>query len=168
MNQFSYKRLYKKILQDATVNIHGIHGPSHWVRVMRNGIYIAEKESFSHKVIKCFALIHDSQRLNDDEDPLHGPRAAEYAKGINDSYLFMTDFELEQLVYACTYHTNEKYRDDEIVHACWDADRLDLDRIGITPNPAYLKTNTAIDIAKNETFHLLADFKPKKDLLNKL
>jgi len=166
MSDFSYKRLYKKIVNDATVNIKGIHGAKHWTRVMRNGMYIAEHEHLPHKVIKCFALLHDSRRLNDGTDPMHGPRAADYAAAIRDTHLVMAETEFSQLVFACRYHTNEQDTDDIIVHACWDADRLDLGRIGITPDPAYLKTNTAKNIAKSESFYLLEDYKTVSMLLS--
>ena len=165
MNDFSYKKLYQKILCDCTVNVKGVHGVSHWVRVLKNGIYISEKEHLPNKVIMCFALLHDSQRLNDDEDPMHGRRAAEYALKIRKSYLNMSDEEFEQLQFACVYHTHSENTEDKVIHACWDSDRLDLGRVGITPDPCYLNTLTARYIAEHELFHLLEDFKPDKGLL---
>ena len=165
MTTISYKRLYKKILSDATVNLRGIHGPSHWAHVIRNGIYISEKEHLSPVVMKCFALLHDSQRLNDNEDPYHGQRAADYAISIRETYLDITDIDFERLVLACTHHTKSIETSDIFVHACWDADRLDLGRVGITPDSYFLNTQTAKLIAEGELFHLLEDFKPSESLL---
>ena len=42
-----------------------IHGPSHWVRVERNGLYIARRTGANQAVVSLFALFHDSRREND-------------------------------------------------------------------------------------------------------
>ena len=160
-----YRRLYKKVLSDATVNIRGVHGSSHWARVIRNGVYIAEREQLSPVVIKCFALLHDSQRLHDGDDPEHGNRAAAYAIRIKEAYMDISDIEFEKLLFACRHHTNSIDTTDKIIHACWDADRLDLGRIGITPDAFYIRTQTATTIADDGTFHLLEEFKPREGML---
>jgi hypothetical protein len=38
------------------------------------------------------------------------------------------------------HHTDGHITDDPLVGACWDADRLDLPRVGIAPDPRYLST----------------------------
>jgi hypothetical protein len=40
---------------------------------------------------------------------------------------------------------------------CLDADRLDLGRVGITPDPEYLSTLTAKSIATRQAWHELED-----------
>lgn len=40
-----------------------------------------------------------------------------------------------------------------------DADRLDLGRVGITPDPIRLKIDNAKQIAEKEFFYLLEDYK---------
>jgi len=53
------------------------------------------------------------------------------------------DFNL--LIRACELHT-EGYLDGDItVQTCWDADRLDLGRVGITPPEEKLCTEAARD-----------------------
>jgi uncharacterized protein len=51
--------------------------------------------------------------------------------------------ELELLVYACRYHSDGCTEADLTVQVCWDADRLDLGRVGIRPDPRYLCTEYA-------------------------
>lgn len=160
MADISFKKLYKRVLELSTVNIKGVHGPKHWARVLRNGLFLCEKENHPAKVVKCFALMHDSQRLNDYEDPEHGIRAAELAYKLNDTHLLLSNHELEQLIFACSYHTFEEKTDDPVVHLCWDADRLDLGRIGIEPDPDRLWSTTAKHIAEYGQYDQLDDFNP--------
>ena len=36
-----------------------------------------------------------------------------------------------------------EFSDDPIIGTCWDADRLDLGRVGVKPNPKLLSTERA-------------------------
>jgi uncharacterized protein len=51
--------------------------------------------------------------------------------------------QLELLTYACDEHTNGLVSDDPTVGACWDADRLDLPRVGVEPDPELFSTAVA-------------------------
>ena len=83
-------------------------------------------------MIFLFALLHDSMRLNDSIDPEHGPRAAAFAGELHaEGVLHATPGQLELLQYACFEHTNGLVSSDPTVGVCWDADRLDLPRVGI-------------------------------------
>ena len=53
---------------------------------------------------------------------------------------FLNDQEIEQLKDACRLHTIRHKTEDATVNACFDADRLDLGRLGITPNPNKMAT----------------------------
>ncbi len=53
------------------------------------------------------------------------------------------DVELELLLVACRRHTDGLVDGEITVQVCWDADRLDLGRVGITPRPALLCTDSA-------------------------
>jgi uncharacterized protein len=44
---------------------------------------------------------------------------------------------------ACRLHTDGLTAGDRTLLACWDADRLDLGRVGITPEPHRLGTKAA-------------------------
>jgi uncharacterized protein len=65
----------------------------------------------------------------------------------------LSDRDFRILHRACAGHTHERTHPDETIQTCWDADRLDLGRVGITPSPYFL--NTAI--AKRPEVLLWAD-----------
>ena len=122
-----------------------IHGELHWRTVGANGLWLAEAlDGADTYVIFLFALLHDSMRENDSVDPGHGPRAAAFARALHAEGLFpATTVQLETLQYACFEHTNGLVSDDPTVGCCWDADRLDLPRVGIQPDPARFSTARA-------------------------
>lgn len=45
-------------------------------------------------------------------------------------------------------HTARYVHDDSTIVCCWNADRLDLPRVGINPHPNYLGTDAAKMILK--------------------
>ncbi len=122
-----------------------IHGERHWRTVGANGLWLAEPlDGVDTYVIFLFALLHDSMRENDSIDPEHGPRAAAFAGELHAEGVFRaTSAQLELLQYACFEHTNGLVSSDPTVGACWDADRLDLPRVGIQPDPARFSTARA-------------------------
>ena len=88
-----------------------------------------------------FALFHDSRRINEDSDPDHGLRGAELARNLRGSHLIhLNDAQFELLREACVHHTDGSTTTDPTIGCCWDADRLDLDRVGIEPEANYLST----------------------------
>jgi len=121
----------------------GIHGAPHWARVRINGLALAARTGARADVVECFALLHDSQRLDDGHDADHGVRAADFVRRINHGYLHLDAAGLEQLVHACKYHSAGLSEADATVQTCWDADRLDLGRVGIRPDPTRLCTAAA-------------------------
>src|SRR5262249_24487970 len=44
------------------------------------------------------------------------------------------------LYYACAWHERGRVSDDPTIGACWDADRLDLPRVGTQPMPELMST----------------------------
>jgi uncharacterized protein len=141
------QHIIDRILKDTAVRGSSIHGQCHWDRVANFGRAIAEHESVDLRIILLFAYFHDSQRLSDGSDPQHGPRAAEYVRQLPPGLVALDPIDIDRLVFACRYHTHEIPTEDITIHACWDADRLDLGRAGITPDPARLFTETAKQIA---------------------
>ena len=124
----------------------GFHGYAHWMRVLYNGRLLAKAEGANTKVVELFCLLHDTQRLNENRDPEHGPRAAEFAKTLHGIWFNANDDEMELLVEALAYHSDGYLEGDITVQVCWDADRLDLGRVGIKPSPSRLCTATAKSI----------------------
>ena len=117
-----------------------LHGVSHWERVERNGLLLATPEC-DETVIRLFAYLHDSCRENDDYDLEHGPRAAKMMEGLRDNLLKdLSDEQFALLQMACRQHTTVRRTGNPTVDACFDADRLDLGRVGITPIPEKMAT----------------------------
>jgi uncharacterized protein len=125
----------------------GIHGVSHWARVRRNGLLIATDNEADKSVIEYFSFLHDSRRFDEDSDPDHGKRAAEFAFSLRDSYVDLSDTSFSLLITACEGHTDEGYHDDVTIQTCWDADRLDLGRVGLIPNPDRMCTGIGRQLA---------------------
>ena len=89
-----------------------------------------------------------SCRLNEYEDPEHGPRAAVYAERLRfEKLIELSSHQFKLLTLACEGHTHELTVADITVASCWDADRLDLPRVGITPEPKYMATEVGARVA---------------------
>ena len=138
-----HQDLVEIVQKGYALRLDGIHGIAHWERVRTNGLRLAEQTGADPEVVELFALLHDSKRLNDGRDPKHGARAAEFAASFRDSLLTLPQEEFELLQFACEYHTDGLTEADITVQTCWDADRLDLGRVGIRPDPRYLCTPAA-------------------------
>jgi uncharacterized protein len=95
------------------------------------------------EVVRLFAVLHDSRRVNECADPNHGPRAATFALRLRGSRFDLPDHEFDLLQRACAGHTHERAHPDVTIQTCWDADRLDLGRVGIAPEPRLLCTAEA-------------------------
>jgi uncharacterized protein len=125
----------------------GIHGLSHWERVRENGLRLAGLTGARTDVVELFAYFHDACRHNDNRDPGHGARGAGLARDLAGSVLDLDSEGLDLLVEACTGHTSGETVAEITVATCWDADRLDLARVGTTPRPDRLCTDAARDPA---------------------
>ena len=140
MTEAVYSELLDLICSTKPIWDSEWHGISHWERVRENAELIAHSNGGNLKVVAYFAYLHDSCRENEDEDPEHGPRAVEFAKA-NRNIIRLDDDEFHLLSRACSGHTfSMPYRTrdpDPTLAACWDGDRLDLPRVGITPDSRY-------------------------------
>ncbi len=137
------KRIVYAIKDSYALSLEGTHGIAHWARVMENGIKLAKLTGANPKVVRLFALFHDSKRLNEWDDPKHGLRGAEFVTLFPKTWLDLTADELELLKKACTHHTHGRTDQDTTVQTCWDSDRLDLGRCGVSPDPRFLCTQAA-------------------------
>lgn len=138
-------RLLAKIQDGYSLDIGGVHGVRHWGRVHEIGLRLASLTGADPVVLELFSVFHDSRRINDGGDPHHGPRGAALARKLCGEYFDATEQQLEQLCRACNGHTHGKpsAQEDITVLTCWDSDRLDLSRVGITPDPKFLCTPSA-------------------------
>lgn len=122
----------------------GCHSSRHWHNVATTGVMLALAEGGDVEVVKAFALYHDCRRVEDGEDPEHGYRGAMLAQyHWRLGWLNLTADQMALLSFACEHHTKGSVNEDVTVSCCWDADRLDLVRIGMEVNPEYLGTETA-------------------------
>lgn len=121
----------------------GIHGVAHWSRVLWNGMLLAEILGAHKDVVALFALFHDACRINDRVDDGHGSRGAQLARLLCGKCFDLEKDKLELLVIACELHTRGFTLAEPTVQACWDADRLDLWRVGIRPKEKRLCTEYA-------------------------
>ena len=144
-------KLLKTIKDEFILDINSIHGLPHWERVEKIGSYLVKHTGADKEVVKLFAYLHDSKRANEDEDPNHGLRAVLFIRELHKNGLLgSSDEQLEQLCFACENHTDSSIKSNDItIQVCWDADRLDLGRVGIIPDKNFLNT----DIAKQFNFN---------------
>ncbi len=131
------------VLEEYDLPWTGYHGVAHWARVLENGLHLAAETGADVEVVQLFALLHDSRRISEGWDPDHGPRAADYAAELHGGLFHLRDSQFGLLRRACAGHTHEKTHADITIQTCWDADRLDLGRVGIRPDPTYLGTTAA-------------------------
>lgn len=125
-----------------------IHGLAHWRQVEFNGLLLAKKTGADITVVRLFALFHDSKRESDGYDNTHGGRGAEFAKKCREEKLFeITDEQFEKLYHACKNHTTERGSGDPTIDTCYDADRLDLGRVGIKLDPKKMASSAGSMVA---------------------
>ena len=129
---------------------NGLHGASHWARVLEKGLHLCDATpGLRRDVIVLFALLHDACRHDDGHDAEHGLRSGRFATDLHRDGLIELDADgLELLVEACRTHTGGRIPAHPTVMACWDSDRLDLPRIyGVRVRPEWLGTVMARDPA---------------------
>ena len=147
LRQSNYTLLMERILESRLYKSE-VHGLKHWLQVEYNGILLADKTGADIDVVRLFALFHDSKRANDNYDCEHGIRGAEFAKECRRSRLLdIDDSRFEKLYHACAFHTDECGCNDITINTCYDADRLDLGRVGIKLDPMKMATEYGKHIA---------------------
>ena len=135
-----FNAVWAHVTKEFQCSRDSIHGPDHWQRVERNALKISASNGAIVEVVRLFAVFHDSRRENDGLDSEHGRRGAEYAARLRGTLFELSDAHFEQLHYACWWHTHGQLSEDPTIGACWDADRLDLTRIGIVPSAKFMST----------------------------
>ena len=139
--------LVSVIREQFLLDWQGIHGAGHWSRVRTIGLRLATRTGANPAVVEYFSLLHDCKRIGDGYDDGHGSRAADFATTIRETWIGLEDADFDRLTLALSAHSDGSLSDDVTVQTCWDADRLDLGRVGIVPNPKYLGTEAARDPA---------------------
>jgi uncharacterized protein len=118
------------------------HGERHWRAVAAVGRRLVEgTPGADAELVFLFALFHDARRVNEHTDPEHGARGAALARELLD----LDPARLAVLREACTRHNGARNSDHPTIGCCFDADRLNLPRVGIEPDAQYLSTLAALD-----------------------
>lgn len=143
MKREDFAALAKFLRGRYRLDWRGIHGAGHWIRVRANGLRLAPLTGADPIVVELFAVLHDVCRWGDGSDMEHGARSAELVVELCDDLLRIRNEQAELLSFACRYHSHGRTEADVTVQTCWDADRLDLGRVGIRPNPRFLCTAAA-------------------------
>lgn len=123
------------------INWWGHHGVRHWARVRRNARIIAQHvDGVDTAVTDLFAIIHDAWREDEWEDPGHGWRSMAWLRKLHgETRLGLTHQQFHTLLVAIERHSEPKPHAYNItMAACWNADRLDLGRVGITPAERFM------------------------------
>jgi len=158
----NYEAIWNQVTKQFQCNVNSIHGPNHWRRVEQNALKIAASNGANLDVVRLFAVFHDSRREHDLLDFQHGERGAEFAASLR-GYLFdLSDELFDLLEYACAWHAHGHTSQDPTIAACWDADRLDLTRIGAVPKAHYMSTELGAQLSSK--FQLQNNKTSKKNM----
>ena len=117
-----------------------VHGEEHWRRVATNGLDMAAEVGADPLLVVLFGIFHDSMRFSEHRDDEHGLRGGFLACSLNAELMGLSDERLDLLDMACRGHTEGGTSDGPTIGACWDADRLDLCRLGRQIDPAAMST----------------------------
>ncbi len=125
-----------------------IHGKRHWDHVWEFGQAIGKNNGADLTVVYLFSYLHDSKRVDESDDDGHGERAAVFVQELfAKRMLDVSGKQLGQLIFACRFHDKPCSRSDDVsIQTCWDADRLDLPRVGIKVDPTRLSTKEAVQL----------------------
>ncbi|MHB8865878.1 MAG: HD domain-containing protein [Pirellulaceae bacterium] len=137
------KPIVQAILADYALSWQGLHGVSHWARVLENGLRLAEMTGANADVVRLFSVFHDSRREKESTDIGHGRRGAELAVQLRGEMFDQSDTDFHLLYTACAGHEHGMIDGSVTVQTCWDADRLDLGRVGMRIDTTKLCTDAA-------------------------
>jgi uncharacterized protein len=148
----SLASMIERIKKERPANVGSFfHGIEHWERVHANGLKLCKYFNADPEVIRYFAYLHDSCRWNEQMDPKHGPRAAKFIDELRED-IDLGDSQIRLLKRACSGHTHAnpgaKAGLDKTLACCWNADRLDIDRVGINIDTNKLFAKNTSDLNK--------------------
>jgi len=151
---FQYEELLNIIKKDFKLDLYGDHGIYHWQRVFLNTQKLAKYYNVTSEIFELFSILHDSKRENEYQDINHGKRASEFVKElIERKYIKLDTIDEQRLIYACVNHTKPDMTNllynDIIVQICFDADKMDIERVGIIPDKKYFLTQYAKELITN-------------------
>jgi uncharacterized protein len=111
------------------------------------------QEGADMDVILAFAYLHDSERRDNAMDIEHGKRASLLIDRIRETELkALNDEQIAKLKRACELHTIEHRTGDITIDICFDADRMDLLRVGIIPDPKRMATKLGAELVADPNY----------------
>jgi uncharacterized protein len=139
-------KLVEAVHERSPLNQSYIHGDQHWRAVAEVGLrLLPDNRKADATVVLLFALFHDAMRENEHADPEHGIRGGELARELHGRLYRLPEKRLDLLITACIQHTDAPFSDEPTLGVCFDADRLNLWRVGKVPEPKYLSTDAALE-----------------------
>ena len=142
-----YAAIWDRMTVHFSLGDRSLHGPSHWRNVEHYGTQLCRLNGADETIVRLFAVFHDVERQNEGHDPEHGRRAADLVETIHGTLFEISDQQLQLLLDACKYHNDGLTSLNLTIGTCWDADRMDLPRVGIAPVPAKMSTMHGKDYA---------------------
>ena len=109
----------------------------------------AKETGADETIVTLFSIFHDCRRENEHIDDGHGLRGADLAITMRGIYFDLSDNSFEILINACANHTDGQPTSTITIATCWDADRLDLPRVGIIPDPERMCTAPGRRLARS-------------------
>jgi uncharacterized protein len=85
-------------------------------------------------------------REDEGADTEHGLRAAALARKLRGEYFELEEVRFGLLEHAIAFHAHGRCSTDLTIGTCWDADRLDLPRVGLWPRAEFLSTPAGEDL----------------------
>jgi uncharacterized protein len=146
--EIDFARLWERVTAQYRCGLDSIHGPAHWRRVEQTGLLLAKRTGAEIVVVRLFAVFHDSCRTTEGWDEGHGARGAALSEQLRGELFEILDVSFKLLHEACAWHTDGKMHADPTIGTCWDADRLDLGRVGILPDEKLMSTEFGKEIAR--------------------
>lgn len=136
-------RLVRFLRGHFALDWSGIHGSPHWDARARERATPGASDRRGRARRRALRVPARHCREHDGGDPEHGRRAATFARHPRGELFELDDAALELPCEACEHHSGGRTRADPTVMTCWDADRLDLGRVGTRPLPRFLCTDAA-------------------------
>jgi uncharacterized protein len=149
--------LWKYVTDNFEADVSGIHGLQHWKRVELYGRLISTHNGADEDVVRLFAIFHDSRRITNNRDTDHGARGAILAKKLRGNLYELDDARFSLLSYACKWHSDGKLSNNSTIGACWDADRIDLNRLEIIPDAEFMSTEYGKQLTEVWKASLISD-----------
>ena len=166
MTEYLFENLRRYALSLFRCEPHSIHGMAHWRNVDDSARLICKEFSADLIVVRFFAFLHDACRFDDGTDLDHGLRAADNLNHLPQELAHLNSEQMTLLRYAIRHHTDGCTSADPTVGACWDADRLDLGRVGIIPAENLMSTQPGNAIARLGSKRLYMEKKNSNITLN--